>query len=183
MVSEHWWENTIVQCTCNIRKELICHVISGEIGSVCAKCTFYLYRAKTTQDSSASREQTLANCSDRSTITHSHEAAASATRQIHALACQVLFDLSRLVTWRSPSCQNQNNPLWLISDHPNLNMSTPVSFFGEFSDISVTVVFSSNHSEKMFLIGTRLSLELSSLFSGDFLANLYQSATFQKLSS
>lgn len=138
MVLEHWVENTIVQCTCNIHKELSSHVISGEIGMCLLKVHFLsVFCKKTTQDSSASSEQTSANCSERSTIMHSHapnEAEASAMRQIHPLACEVLFDLSRLVTWRSSSCQNQNILLWLIYDHPKPDLSTPVSFSGEFSD-------------------------------------------------
>lgn len=159
MALEHWWQNTMVQCTCK--------QFSGGISMCLLKVHFLSVLCK-------NNNTRFLRTNPRKLLWQIHRHAFSRATwsygvgdmSDHALVCEILFDLSRLVTWRSPSCQDQNIPFWLISDHPNPNLSTPVSFSSEFSDFpSHSRVFQQSSRKAIAHWSSAELLELSYLIS------------------
>lgn len=185
MVSEHGWENTLVQCTCNICEELSCRAIFRWNKYVFAQSAFSISMCKNnnTRFLRANPSKLLRQIHHHA-FSHATWSCSSVTGQTHALVCEILFDLSRLVTWRSPSCQNQNIPFWSTSDHPNPNLSTPVSFSGEFSDFSNHGRgFQQSFRKDIDHWNSAELLELSSLFSDYLQVTFWPTSVSQQLFS
>lgn len=117
-------------------------------------------------------------------LTHSHMPPGAAPLTIGRPMCWRVksFWPKQLVPWRSPRCQSQISLFGLFLIIWQFLSAFPVSF----QIFPATVVFSSSLSGPLLHIDTRWAIRavftIFRLFSGDFLANLYQPITFQSLS-